>query len=129
MDHIMLKSESNVLVTFSMDGTDSVAKRENVPPTIDTPKNCLPFYKNQTPLHKLIIASYQAVPRYPLFATLPSDLNNPNDLNGPNDLNELNDLNDLNDWMTESFAVDWQYGLFGLVYHIYLSKRPKTSNS
>ena len=46
---------------------DSVAKRENVPPTIDTPKNCLPFYKNQTPLHKLIIASYCAVPRYPLF--------------------------------------------------------------
>ena len=48
----------------------SVAKRENVPPTIDTPKNCLPFYKNQIPLHKLIIASYRAVPRYPLFATL-----------------------------------------------------------
>ena len=53
----------------------SVAKRVNVPPTIDTPKNCLPFYKNQTPLHKLIIASYCAVPRYPLFATLSLMLN------------------------------------------------------
>ena len=48
----------------------SVAKRENVPPTTDTPKNCLPFYGNQIPLLKSIIASYRAVPRYPLFATL-----------------------------------------------------------
>ena len=55
--------------------TASVAKRENVPPTTDTPKNCLPFYRNQTPIHKLIIASYRAVPRYPLFATLSSLLN------------------------------------------------------
>ena len=46
----------------------SVAKSENVPPTIDTPKNCLPFYRYQTPLHKLIIASYRpcgtAVPSF-----------------------------------------------------------------
>ena len=48
----------------------SVAKRENVPPTTDTPKNCLPFYGNQIPLHKSLIASYRAVPRYLLFATL-----------------------------------------------------------
>ena len=48
----------------------SVAKRENVPPTTDTPKNCLPFYINQIPSLKSIIASYRAVPQYPLFATL-----------------------------------------------------------
>ena len=50
--------------------TCSVAKRENVPPTTDTPKNCLPFYKNQNPLHKLIITSYRAVLPYPLFTTM-----------------------------------------------------------
>ena len=33
-------------------------KNENVPPTTDAPKSCLPFYINQIPLYELIIASY-----------------------------------------------------------------------
>ena len=33
-------------------------KNENVSPTTDAPKSCLPFYINQIPLYELMIASY-----------------------------------------------------------------------